>query len=183
MKIFAIVVSALTFAPAFSTKAMLPSHLRRLNPSNTGSNQGRPGQEGGNQEWPGQDGAFGQVGLGQVGGLDFAEDSPELVVIQCDATDACDLPDGEVGSWACRMMMTDPFTGETRSVAICIPKDEAWNTGKFKQKQLGAFTAQRLTPSLSLDLRLIQMSVDAARMTKVKTLNVLFLTLFSLMIM
>ena len=50
MKIFSIVVSALALAPAFSTKTMLPSHLRRLNPSNTGSNQGRPGQEGGNQE-------------------------------------------------------------------------------------------------------------------------------------
>ena len=102
-----------------------------------GGHQGGYGQEGGHQGGYGQGGGCGQGGYGygvdgNGGGMyGFGEDRPELVAIQCIATDACDLRNGEGGTWVCRSMVTDPVTGESRSHAICIPNDRAWATGKL----------------------------------------------------
>ena len=130
MKLFTIVIAAFAVLPAFSTKAELPSHLRRLKPSADGGNQGGPEQEGGVQEWPGQEGEFGQGVEGHVGEHDFGENRPEIVTIECDAADACDLGNGEEGTWACRSLMVDSSKGDALSLPICIPSDQAWSTGK-----------------------------------------------------
>ena len=157
MKLYTIVVSALAIAPAISTQAVLPSHLRRLGQSNSSGNQegygheaghqGGYGHDGGHHQGHGQDGGhqqghgneggceqgwYGNGGEGHGGGMhDFGDHVPELVAIQCNATDPCDLRDGGIGTWVCRSMMTDPITGESRSHAVCIPNDQAWATGKF----------------------------------------------------
>jgi hypothetical protein len=56
---------------------------------------------------------------------------PEFAAIECDATNVCDRPDGDVGIWVCRSM-THPVTGDALSRAICIPNNHAWTTGTLK---------------------------------------------------
>lgn len=54
----------------------------------------------------------------------------DFVDLTCDASNACDLRNGEGGTWACRTR-TDSTTGEDTSEAKCIPADKARAIGKF----------------------------------------------------
>jgi hypothetical protein len=148
MKFCTTTIFVIAFVPAVS-EAKAPHNLRRLDGAFNGDDQGRYGYGGhpdnsefldeshrSNQMMGGPDGSefFGDFdhsnqmmggGGGEGGG------GPQFVAIECDATNVCDRPDGDVGIWVCRTM-TRPVTGEALSRAICIPNNHAWNTGKLK---------------------------------------------------
>lgn len=55
---------------------------------------------------------------------------PERIAVDCDPSLDCDLRrNGQVGSFVCRSR-THPITGELRSKAVCVPKENALEGGK-----------------------------------------------------